>query len=132
MKEEPGSSETSFITRATRRSNPEDTILHTSHIDTNKNFKNYLNLTTKAPFPKRILKNMVTKEIEKVIPSLHSKNSSGSDEISMKTQNISALYISCPLCYIFNKTVLAGKSPSHMKYSTVTPIYKKGDKNCKF
>jgi hypothetical protein len=94
-----------------------------SDTDTNNDYKHYLNLTVKGPFPKIIFNNITGKEIEKVISSLPSKSSSGYDEFSMKTLKISAPYISSPSCYIFNKAVLVGKFPSCMKYSTVTLIY---------
>jgi hypothetical protein len=47
MKEAPGSSETSVLTRATRRNNPEDTILHIFALTTTETHVSRINKTLK-------------------------------------------------------------------------------------
>jgi hypothetical protein len=69
-----------------------------------------------------------TKEIEKIIKSLKTKNVHGYDEISVKILKWSAPFISSPLTYIFNKSLELGSFPSRLKYSTVIPIFKAGDR----
>jgi hypothetical protein len=56
------------------------------------------------------------------------KNSCGYDEISTKVLKISAPFISSPLCYICNKSMLSGIFPSRLKYAIVKPLLKKGNK----
>ena len=51
-----------------------------------------MDLTHRSPVPKIRFNIITTKEIEKVISSLHPKNSYGYDEISMKILKISAPY----------------------------------------
>ena len=80
------------------------------------------------PFPSIKFNNKSTKEIEKMINSLIIKESSGYDEISTKIWKTSAPYISSPLNYICNKSVLSGTFPTRLKYVVVKPLLKKGDR----
>jgi hypothetical protein len=73
--------------------------------------------------------NTSTGEIEKIIKNLPWKNSYGYDEIQIKLLEISAPFISSPLCHIINKSLSTGKFSSRLKYSIITALYKKCDKN---
>ena len=68
-----------------------------------------------------------TKEIEN-IRSLKAKESHGYDGITTKILKISAPFISSPLSYIFNKSMISGIFPTRLKYATIKPIFKNGDK----
>jgi hypothetical protein len=56
------------------------------------------------------------------------KESSGYDEICTKILKISAPFISSPLSYICNKSMLSGTFPTRLKYAIVKPLFKKGNK----
>ena len=71
--------------------------------------------------------NTTAHEIDRIIHSIKSKDSSGYDEISSRILKISAPYVLSPLTFIFNKILDTGVFPERLKFSEVKPLYKKGD-----
>ena len=89
----------------------------------------YLLQSFKTPFPNINLKFLSSKDVEKVIKSLKTKNSFGYDEISTKLLKISSPFISSPLTHICNKSISLGIFPDRLKYAVVKPLFKKGNKS---
>jgi hypothetical protein len=79
-------------------------------------------------FPNMKYKSISTQEIEKIIKPLKSKTAYGYDGVSTRILKWSAPYISAPLMYIFNKELEKGVYPTRLKYYTIVPIYKTGDR----
>ena len=69
-----------------------------------------------------------TKEVEHIIKSLKPKDAKGYNEIPTKVLKWRAPHISSPLTHTLNKYIHKGTFPSRLKYSTIIPIYKSGDK----
>ena len=88
---------------------------------------NYLIYSFHQPFPKMNWQYASTHEVEKIIKSLKSKNTSGYDEISTQILKLSVPYIICPLTYICNAILNSGIFPDRLKYAIIKPIFKKGD-----
>jgi hypothetical protein len=86
--------------------------------------KYYLSDLSNNSFSNMKFKNTSTKEIEKIINSFKSNNSHGYDKICTKILKVSAPFISSPLNYICNKSILSGTFPTRLKYSIVKPMYK--------
>jgi hypothetical protein len=95
----------------------------------NNNSVDYLRLTCNKLFPKIKYQYTSTKEIEKIISSLKSKNSHGYDEISVNILKFSSPYISSPLCHIYNKILSSGIFPERLKYAVIKPVLKSGDRS---
>jgi hypothetical protein len=70
-----------------------------------------------------------TKEIENVIRSLKSSNSCGYDEVPSQLLKSCSYFMSFPLNYICNNTLFTGVFPDRLKYATIRPLFKKGNKD---
>ena len=108
-------------------------LMEENHIDTMSQIQNGATLhniprNCRHLYPNIKFRYTSTKEIEKIIKSLKTKNAQGYDEISVKILKWSAPFISSPLTYICNKSLETGFFPSRLKYSTVKPIFKTGDR----
>ena len=70
-----------------------------------------------------------TKEIENVIRSLKSSNPCGYDEVPSKLLKSCSYFISSPLNSNCNRTLFKGVFPDRLKYATIRPLFKKGNKD---
>ena len=93
------------------------------------NFSFSLNHVFQNTFPSIRYHCTTTNEIENMIRSLKSSNSSGYDEIPSRMLKLCSYFISSPLNYICNRTLLTGVFPDRLKYATIRPLFKKGNKD---
>jgi len=78
-----------------------------------------LNNVYQTSFPSIKFPYTSAKEIENMIKSLHSSNSFGYDEVSMKLLKLCSYYISSPLNYICNRSLFTGVFPDRLKYASI-------------
>ena len=90
---------------------------------------NYLQDIFVRPFPSIQLAPGTVTEMKDIIKSLKWKDSHGYDEIPLKILNISLPFITSPLTYICNKSLVSGLFSTRLKYSQIIPIFKKGNKS---
>jgi hypothetical protein len=91
------------------------------------NSMSYLSQVHKPTFPNINLTPVTSKEIKDIIKSLKWKNSKGYDEIPLNILKVNMPFILSPLVYVCNKSLSLGIFP-RLKYSQISPIFKKGDK----
>ena len=104
----------------------------TTNTNVNKSTNNHtaidnLHSVYKDIFPQIRMAPVTTKEIKEIIKSLPWKSSSGYDEIPLRILKISMPFTISPLTYLSNKSISKGSFPTRLKYSQITPIYKKGN-----
>jgi hypothetical protein len=99
-----------FLTMADKMNSNNTEVGHIIHSDTDKHL-NYLSQAFTTPFLKIKFNYTSTKQIDKIINSLKSKNSNGYDEISIKILKISDPFISSPVNSICHRSLTTGAFP---------------------
>jgi hypothetical protein len=87
------------------------------------NSKKFMNQAFITPFPNMEHTYVTTKEIENIIKSLKSKNTSGYDGISTTVLKSCCSFISSPLTYICNTSLSTGVFPDRLKYAVIKLLY---------
>ena len=80
------------------------------------------------PFSPINLKSVTENEIHEINKSLKWKKSYGYDEVLSWIVKLSIPLISSPLIYVCNKMLSIGTFPTRLKFSQVSPMFKKGNK----
>jgi hypothetical protein len=88
---------------------------------------NYLVKTFSRPFNKINWKYATSYEIEKIIRSLKTKNTSRYDEIANRIIKSSSEYIISPLAHICNVILNTGIFPERLKFARLNQYLKKGN-----
>ena len=99
--------------------------------DDNNNMDSHTHFIAHAfnkPYPSMEYKCTTTKETERIIKPLKTKNSYGYDEISTKTLKIRCPIIPSPINYICTKMLFWGVFPDRLKYALIKPIHKNDDR----
>uniref|UniRef100_A0A1B6L8R3 Reverse transcriptase domain-containing protein n=2 Tax=Graphocephala atropunctata TaxID=36148 RepID=A0A1B6L8R3_9HEMI len=79
--------------------------------------------------PHQILsfRNISERDIVNIIRNLKNSSAVGWDEVPTFLLKKASPFITKPLCHIINLSLSTGHFPSKLKYTIVTPIFKKGD-----
>ena len=70
-------------------------------------------------------------EIEKLLKNLNPFKSLGPDSLSPRILSECASALSPSICALINKSFALGQLPSKWKRADITPLFKKGSKNCR-
>jgi len=101
----------------------------TGNLEDDSSTAEKMNIVCNRPLGQINLTPVTAQEIKNIIRSLKWKTSSGYDEVSPKLLKLSLPYITSPLTYLCNKSLTSGIFSSWLKYSQVTPLFKKGSKS---